>query len=269
VSAAGRAPAGGRDGDAPVVLVTGATGGIGRAIVERFAADGWRVLGVDRDVAGMPGDARVAYRAADVTDLGQMTAAAEAAAELGRLRVAIANAGVQTELFRDFVATEGPSLWRPTLEVNVIGVLNTFHAVARRLVADGTPGRLLANASIAGLRPEPGLPAYSASKAAVIALVGSLALELGRHEIAVNAVAPGPTLTQRQAQVIAERDEATAEDAQETLIARFERFRNEGRPLGRLAAPAEVAGVLSWLASDDAAYVTGQTIVLDGGATLV
>lgn len=251
-----------------VALITGATGGIGRAIVERFVDDGWTVAAVDREAFDRP-HPNVVPIEADVTDVAQLAAAARRASELGTLRVGIANAGVLTEDLGSFLDTGHPDAWDSTLRVNVIGVLATFQAVARELVRTAVPGRLLATASIAGLRPEPGLPTYCASKAAVLAIVQALALELGEHGINVNAVAPGPTSTEAQEKVNEERRQAGAQHAAETPSARSERHRNEGRPIRRLARPDEVAAAFAWLASAEASYVTGQTIVVDGGAVLV
>lgn len=251
-----------------VALITGAAGGIGRAIVERFVEDGWKVAAVDRAPARWPSP-NVSHIEADVADASAMAAAARAAAELGTLTVGIANAGIVAEDLGVFLETGSPEAWSQTLEVNVIGVLATFHAVARELVRAGVPGRLLATGSIAGVRPEPGLPAYCASKAAVTAIVRALALELGEHGINVNAVAPGPTSTEAQARVNEERRQRATAATVETRSARAERHRNEGRAIRRLAEPDEIAAAFAWLASPEASYVTGQTIVMDGGAVLV
>ncbi len=255
--------------DERVVLVTGAAGGIGGAIVARFAADGWRVLATDIVAASDFGtaDDRVRYVPADVADAEQMSAVVAAAQELGSLRGCIANAGVLTEDFSSFVDSSQEA-WRSTFEINLIGVLNTFQATARALVAEGG-GRMAATASVSGLRAEPTLPAYCASKAAVISVVQSLALELGAAGVTVNAVAPGPVGTEAQMRVIESRKQSAKPAAQETASERFERFRTEGRPLSRLAKPEEIAGAFAWLLSEDAAYVTGQVLVVDGGGVLV
>lgn len=251
-------------------MVTGATGGIGRAIVERFAADGWRVLATDlspeADFAAL--GEQVRYVAGDVTSAEQMAAAVEAASGHGRFLACIANAGITPEKFDPFV--EAPrEPWRTTLEVNVLGLLNTFQAAGAALLRDGQGGRLAATTSVAGLRSEPQLPAYSASKAGMISIVESLAHEFGPAGITVNAVAPGPVGGVHQDRVIAERLESRPEGVEETVAERFERYRNEGRPTGRMTTSEEVAAVFAWLLSDATANITGQVIVVDGGSVLV
>lgn len=255
--------------DERVVLVTGAAGGIGGAIVTRFVQEGWRVLATDivSEDEFKVSDDRVRYVPADVVDEQQMGAVVAAAQELGSLRGCIANAGVLTEDFSSFVDSSQQA-WRSTFEINLLGVLNTFQVTARALAVAGG-GSMAATASVSGVRAEPNLPAYCASKAAVICAVKSLALELGDAGIVVNAVAPGPVATEAQMRVIESRKESAKPAAQETYSERFERFRNEGRPISRLAKPEEVAGAFAWLLSEDAAYVTGQVLIVDGGGVLV
>jgi NAD(P)-dependent dehydrogenase (short-subunit alcohol dehydrogenase family) len=257
-------------GDRGVVLVTGATGGIGRAVVRDLAGRGYAVLATD--VAPAADDVRelgerVRYVSADVTERDQMRAAVAAAEELGTFAGCVANAGVLAEDFSSFVEAR-EATWSRTFAVNVLGVLNTFQAAAVALARVGG-GRMAATASVAGVRAEPNLPAYSASKAAVISIVKSLALELGEAGITVNAVAPGPVRTEGQLRLAEERKQrSTGPAAVESPADRFDRHRSEGRPISRLATPEEVAGAFAWLLSDAAAYVTGQVLVIDGGGVL-
>jgi NAD(P)-dependent dehydrogenase (short-subunit alcohol dehydrogenase family) len=217
------------DGD--VVLVTGAAGGIGGAVVDTLADRGWSVLATDLGLEGVAPHAsgRVRYVAADFTSADEMAAAVDEAGELGRLVGCVANAGILAEDFSSIVDAS-PAAWSRTLEINVVGVLITLQATARVLAQSGG-GRMTATASVAGLRAEPNVPAYCASKAAVISVVRSLALELGPAEITVNAVAPGPVATDAQSRVIEGRAGTRTDD--ETPAQRFERHRTEGRPISR------------------------------------
>jgi NAD(P)-dependent dehydrogenase (short-subunit alcohol dehydrogenase family) len=256
--------------DAPdrVVLVTGATGGIGRAIVRELVGGGWKVLATDLAADADFHDAgdRVRYVRADVTAPDDMRAAVRAADDLGTFVGCIANAGVLAEDFTSFVDASDQA-WSTTFSINVLGVLNTFQAAASALVGAGG-GRLAATSSVAGVRAEPAVTAYCASKAAVISIVKSLALELGPAGVTVNAVAPGPVNSELLTRLAGERKGPTP-GVDETAAERFDRHRTEGRPIARLATPEEVAGAFSWLLSDAAAYVTGQVLVVDGGGVLV
>jgi NAD(P)-dependent dehydrogenase (short-subunit alcohol dehydrogenase family) len=255
------------DNEERVAIVTGAGGGIGRATVDSLIDRGWKVVAVDRMPTSEFGseNANVRYMQADVADAPAMVAVADRANEWGPLRGCVANAGVIGEGFDGFLASK-PQEWRSTLEVNVIGTLTTFHSVARHLKAAGG-GRMSATASIAGIRPEADVVAYSASKAAVISIVKSLALELGDAGIAVNGVAPGPVGTAMQDAVIAGR-RPIVDPAPVSFGKRYDEFRHNNRPFRRLATPQEVGNTFGWLLSDEAAYITGHVIVLDGGGAL-
>jgi NAD(P)-dependent dehydrogenase (short-subunit alcohol dehydrogenase family) len=254
--------------DLGVVVVTGANGGIGRAVIATLVERGWSVMASDLASEPRPelvGDSgRVHYRASDVTNADQVGEIVDAAAGLGRLVGCVANAGILAEDFSSTVDAR-PDAWRRTLEVNVIGVLLTLQATARALAGRG--GRLTATASVAGIRAEPALPAYCASKAAVISIVRSLAIELGPEGITVNAVAPGPVATEAQMEVVGQRGQGAGHDL--TVAQRFERRRAAGRPIQREATPEDVAEGFAWLLSDAAAYLTGQVLTIDGGATLI
>lgn len=246
-----------------VALVTGAAGAIGRSIVARLVKHGWAVLATDleTDASFSEDAARVRYVQADVCDPDAIAAAVEEARHLGTLRACIANAGIVTENFVPFLEAS-PEVWEPTLRVNLLGTLNTFQAAAR-VIGEAGGGRMAATASVAGVRPEADIVAYSASKAGVISIVQSLALDLGPKRISVNAVAPGPVRSDAQDDVIESRGKNPA------FAGEYERFREANRPFGCLADPDEVAGVFAWLLSDAAAYITGQVLVIDGGGVLV
>jgi NAD(P)-dependent dehydrogenase (short-subunit alcohol dehydrogenase family) len=240
------------------VLVTGGTAGIGAATAARFAADGAEVVALDAVAATGADIPRVRRIVGDVTDPEQVARAVELAAGADGLDVCVANAGVSLmEPFLD----GGVDRWERVLRVNLLGVMITLQAAARSMVQAGRPGRLLATASIAGLHGEPGGSAYSASKAAVIGLVRTLAVELAPHRITVNAVAPGQIDTAMNARDLATVGRSSGRSPEELLHEHLERR----VPARRLGAPAEVAALFAYLASDDAAFVTGEVIRIDGG----
>ena len=238
------------------VLVTGAAAGIGDATARRFAADGAGVVALDA-VAGddLPNLRRMV---GDVTNPDQVARAVEAAAGDEGLDVCIANAGVS--LMEPFLDGSVDS-WQWVVRVNLLGVMLTLQAGARSMVAAGRPGRLLATASIAGLHGEPGSAAYCASKAAVIGLVRTLAVELAPHRITVNAVAPGQIDTAMNARDLATVGRSSGRTPAELLDEHLELR----VPARRLGTPAEVAALFAYLAADDAAFITGEVIRIDGG----
>jgi NAD(P)-dependent dehydrogenase (short-subunit alcohol dehydrogenase family) len=225
-------------------LVTGAASGIGAATVARFRAEGAHVTGIDAD----PSHAGLV---ADVSDPEEI---AEAVASAGELDVCVANAGVS--LMQGFLDGD-PRDWERVLRVNVLGVMLTLQAAARAMPRGG---RLLVTASIAGLHGEPGLAAYSASKAALVGLVRTLARELA-PAITINAVAPGQIATpmnRRDLELVAGRlGRSPDELLREHLHAHV--------PARRLGTPEEIAAAFAFLASDEAGFITGETIRVDGG----
>lgn len=243
-------------------LITGGNRGIGRMIAERMAAEGARVFVVDQDVSSFSDGDEIRATQTDVTDPGAMARAVEAASEGERLDICVANAGVFTEYngFVDAAVEE----WDRLLRVNLLGVMVTLQASVRRMIADGGGGRLLVTSSAAGVRGEAGWPAYCASKAGVVKVVESLAIELGPKGITVNAVAPGEVDTPMHQRVAEERggELGRGDQPQAGLL-------KPGVPLGRLGVPADIAATFAFLASDEASYITGQTLAVDGGALLV
>lgn len=243
-------------------LVTGGNSGIGRAIAERMAADGARVTVVDRDVSSFIEDPQIKATRADVADPEAMARVAEVAAEGGRLDICVANAGVFTE-YRGFVDATVEE-WDRLFRVNLLGVMVTLQAAVRRMLEDDDGGRLLVTSSAAGVRGEAGWPAYCASKAGVIKVVESLAIELGPKGITVNAVAPGEVDTPMHRRVAEERGEelGRGDQAATGLL-------KPSVPLERLGTPEDIAALFAFLASEQASYITGQTLAVDGGALLV
>ena len=225
--------------------MTGAATGIGEATVARFRAEGARVVGVDAD----PGYSGLL---ADVTDPDQLADAVRAA---GDLDICVANAGVS--LMEPFLEGDMSS-WERVVRVNLLGVMNTLQQAARAMP---NGGRLLATASIAGLHGEPGASAYCASKAGVVGLVRSLSIELSPRGFTVNAVAPGQIDTRMNATDLGIVSRRAGRAASELLREHLERR----VPAGRLGTPEEVAALFAFLASDAAAFITGEVIRIDGG----
>ena len=246
-----------------VAIVTGAGGVIGRELAVALAARGAAVLAVDHDAALAEATAAAVVAAggeclahvADVTSEKQVAAMVAACLErFGRLDWLANNAGIEGPAARieEFPA-DG---FRRVLEVNVVGVfLGMKHAIP--VLRQGGGGRIVNTASVAGLAGTPKLIAYGASKHAVIGMTRTAALENARQNIAVNAVCPGPQASRMMDSIeslVAPDDPVAAHAAYEATV-----------PMGRYGDPAEVAQVTAWLLAEAPPYLTGQTIVVDGG----
>jgi 3-oxoacyl-[acyl-carrier protein] reductase len=226
-----------------VVLVTGGNRGIGRAIAERFVAEGYRVAVTARSGEGPGGTLTVR---ADVTDSASLDAAfTEVEATLGPVEVVVANAGItkDTLLLR---MTEDD--FDSVVSTNLGGTFRVVKRASKGMLR-ARWGRVILISSVVGLYGSAGQINYSSSKAALVGFARSLTRELGARGITANVVAPGFIETDMTA--------ALPEDTQ----AEYKR----NIPAGRFASPDEVAGVVTWLASDAAAYISGAVIPVDGG----
>ena len=226
-----------------VAVVTGGRHGIGAGIVERLRADGARVANLDRDPAPRARRARNEhYLQCDVSDESQVEAALREVVHWGgRLDVLVNNAGLADPHAPppDALTLEA---WRRVLDVNLTGpFLMSKHAVPHLRRRGGT---IINIASTRAWMSEPDTLAYAASKGGIVALTHALAMSLG-PKIRVNGVAPG---------WIATKDRRS-----------LRRVDHEQHPVGRVGTPADVAGLVAWLASAEAGFMTGQTLVLDGG----
>ena len=244
-------------------LVTGAARGIGRAIAERYVREGARVMIGDLNAEAGEAAAQAIGEGAravhlDVTRQESIDAAiAATVAAFGRLDILVNNAGIFDlapilDITRESYAR--------VYAVNVEGLLFTLQAAARRMIAQGQGGKIINFASQAGRRGEALVAVYCSSKAAVISLTQSAGLDLIKHGINVNAIAPGVVDNEHW-------DDVDRRFARYEGLPPGEKKRQVGAavPIGRMARPEEIAGLAAFLASADADYIVAQTYNIDGG----
>ena len=265
-----------------VALVTGAGGehGIGRAICQRLAREGCNLVVNDLRAqpysesgwGGLPalvaeieaaGQQALAVEA-DVSDAAQVEGMVQdALARFGRIDLLVNNAGSRPGPDRVPVVELSEAAWDQVQTVNVKGTFLCSRAVARHLIERGDGGKIINMASTAGRQGIPRYAAYCTSKFAIIGFTQSLAGELAPHRINVNAVCPGNTLTERTHYIaagLAQHDEPDA-DTTAALVHDLE----AQTPLGRIGTPEDVARTVAFLASDEAEYLTGISMLVAGG----
>ena len=241
-----------------VFIVTGGAQGIGEACVRTLAADGaavalWDVddrhgaaLSAELTAAGVPN----LHRRCNVADKAEVDAAlAATVAALGRVDGLVNNAGIfRAAPFLDIAEAD----WDAVIAVNLKGSFLVGQAVARQMVAQGGGGAIVNMSSVNGRLTIPSIASYNASKGGIDQLTRVMSLSLAEHRIRVNGVAPGTIATELAAKAVLTSDEARARIMSRT-------------PMKRLGEPDEIASVVAFLLSDAASYVTGETVLADGG----
>jgi len=225
------------------VLITGGNRGIGRAIAEEFVAQGHRVAVTARSGEGPAGSLTVI---ADVTDAASIDAAfTEVESKLGPVEVVVANAGITRDTLLLRMSDED---FTDVIDTNLSGAFRVVKRASKGMLK-ARFGRVILVSSVVGLLGSAGQINYSASKSGLIGIARSLTRELGSRGITANVVAPGFIETDMTAELAPEQQEAYLKQI----------------PAARFASPTEVAKVITWLAGDDAGYISGAVIPVDGG----
>ena len=240
-----------------VAVITGAGRGIGAAIARRFAADGASLVlnslsdsaaRVAEEITASGGKATSVQ--GDVSKTGDVAKVIDAAvSNFGRLDILINNAGITRDGLLMRMSEED---WDAVMDTNLKSVYLCSRAALRPMLKSRGGGRIINLSSVIGLSGNAGQANYAASKAGIIGLTKSLAKELASRQVTVNAIAPGFIVTDMTA--------GMNDEAKQALMKRI--------PLGTLGTPEDVAAVAAFLASDEAKYITGQTLTVDGGMTL-
>lgn len=234
-----------------VAVVTGGARGIGEAVIRALVADGYQCVSID---LGAPADPvpGTRYATADVTDRAAIEAVfATVGATEGRVDLLVNNAGIQRV---GLTETFDPAVWRQVVEVHLFGMFNCT-ALALPYMKRQRSGAIVSIASAAAIVGMPGRGPYAAAKGAIVSWTRSLAVETAEAGIRVNAIAPGYTVTQ-----IVQQGVDDGSIAVEGILTEI--------PMRRMGRVEEIAAVVRFLGSDAASYITGQTIVVDGGWTI-
>lgn len=247
-----------------VAVVTGAAGGIGRAICRRFVEEGVVVAAVDIDagrLAELEGEFAATAKgwrsiALDITDYAAVeAAAADIAGAFGRIDVLVNNAGWDVpKLFLD----SAPDFWEKVISINLVGPLNLHRAVLPHIIQSGG-GKVINIASDAGRVGSSGESVYSACKGGLVAFTKTMARECASSNVRLNVVCPGPTDTPLLKSFLGEGEYG------QKLYDKLKR----SIPLKRLGQPDDLPGIIAFLASEDADFITGQVISVSGGLTMV
>ncbi|KAM5349805.1 hypothetical protein ACJ41O_006310 [Fusarium nematophilum] len=250
-------------------IVTGAARGIGKSIAIRLAQDGYDVCIndiqankslIDETVSEIQKLGRKAYgHVADISVPSEVQKLVEASVkELGPLSTMVANAGIaQVKSVLDVTEED----LRRVFDVNVFGVFHCYQVAAKQMIKQGSGGKILGAASIVAMKPFPTLPVYSSSKFAVRGLTQCFAMELAHHKITVNAYAPGIVGTAMWDLI--DEELAKVQGAKKGDV--IKKYSDDLITLGRTSVPEDVAKVVGFLSGPDSDYMTGQTVVVDGG----
>jgi len=240
-----------------VAVITGAGRGIGAAIARRFAAEGASVVlnslsdsatKVSKEIIASGGKAM--FVQGDVSKAADVARVIDAAvASFGRLDILINNAGITRDGLLMRMSEED---WDAVMDTNLKSIYLCCRAALRPMLKSRGGGRIISLSSVIGLSGNAGQANYAASKAGIIGFTKSLAKELASRQVTVNAIAPGFIVT--------DMTSGMSEEAKQTLLKRI--------PLGTLGSAEDVAAIAAFLASDEAKYITGQTLTVDGGMTL-
>lgn len=250
-----------------VALITGGGTGLGAAFTRRFVAEGAKVVItgrrkelLDKVADGLPKGSVLVFQG-DVSDFAQAQDMVNAAVKFGgKLDVLVNNAGIDPA---GTVVEVPVEQWKKVIDINLTGPFLMMKAAIPEMIKNGG-GSIINIASLAGVRCIPAMPAYTASKSGLIGLTQATALDYGSQNIRVNVVCPGPIRTE-----MLEHSMSDMAKALDTDITGALNWMTKFIPLHRPAMPEEVSGAVVFLASDDSAFMTGTTLMVDGGACVV